>query len=527
MSAFGRFLRARRPHFRVTNENQYCYGRAYHLFDEIPHRPLSSLNSLLASHIRNNDLLAAWTLFLRIHRARSDLDAYTLTPVLATCSNANRGRQIHALMIKLGSDSGTIPKTALIDMYSKIGQMGDSIRVFGEMGFKDVVAWNAMLSGFLRHGEPGKALGVFEAMRDERVEFSEFTLCSMLKACASLNGFLQGKQVHALVIVLGRDLVVLSTALIDFYSGFGCFDEAMKVYCNLNCQRDDVMVNSLISGCIRNGKYDVAMSIMSTIRPNVIALTTALSACSENSDLWIGKQIHGVVTRRVFFYDTQLCNVLLDMYAKCGKVFNACSVFDQIHRKDVVSWTSMIDAYGSHGHGCEALELFKKMGEESNSVVPNSVMLLAVLSACGHSGLVEQGLECFALFQEKFGVKPGPEHYACFIDILGRAGRIEEAWCLFNDMVKDGIKPTAEVWAALLNGCRLYGDVWRGEFAAKHLFGLEPNKTANYVALSNFYATVGMWDSVDNLRTVMKDRGIVKEVGSSWVTIASSNEVRT
>ncbi|KAL7248130.1 hypothetical protein ACSBR2_002939 [Camellia fascicularis] len=385
----------------------------------------------LASYVRNNDPLTAWNLFVHIHRIRSDLNAYTFTPVVGACSslsNSNRGQQVHGLMIKLGSNSGIVTKTALIDMYSKYGQLGDSVRVFDEMGFKDVVAWNAMLSSFLRHGFPVKALRVFEAMRKERVEFSEFSLCSVLKACASLNAKRQGKQVHALVIVMGRDLVVLSTALIDFYSGVGYIDEAMKVYCKLNRQADDIMLNSLISGCIQNRKYDVAMSIMSAMKPNVIALTSALIACSENSDLWIGKQIHSMAIRQGFISNTQLCNILLDMYAKCGKILNARLVFDQMPQSDVVSWTSMIDTYGSHGHGCESLELFKKMGEEGNRVAPNSVTLLAVLSACEHSGLVEQGQECFALFQEKYGVDPGPEHYACFIDILGRAGRIEEAW---------------------------------------------------------------------------------------------------
>ncbi|CAL5334787.1 hypothetical protein CsSME_00017074 [Camellia sinensis var. sinensis] len=301
MSTFSRFicfLPAKKLHNRflkdaaIITKHQYRNVHAHHLFDKTPHGDLYSLNSLIASYVRNNDPLTAWNLFVHIHRIRSDLNAYTFTPVLGACSslsNSNRGQKVHGLMIKLGSDSGIVTKTALIDMYSKYGQLGDSVHVFDDMGFKDVVAWNAMLSSFLRHGFPVKALRVFEAMRKERVEFSEFSLCSVLKACASLNAKQQGKQVHALVIVMGRDLVVLSTALIDFYSGVGYIDEAMKVYCKLNRQADDIMLNSLISGCIQNRKYDVAMSIMSAMKPNVVALTSALVACSENSDLWIGK----------------------------------------------------------------------------------------------------------------------------------------------------------------------------------------------------------------------------------------------
>ncbi|KAF8406455.1 hypothetical protein HHK36_008542 [Tetracentron sinense] len=494
---------------------------AHHSFDETPHRDLFSLNALLATYVRNNDALAAWGLFCRMHCDCSDLNSYTFTPVLVACSvlpDPRRGRQIHSLAIKTGSDSETVTKTALIDMYSKCGYLGDSVRVFEETKLKDVVAWNTMLSSFLRHGFAKDALSVFESMRRDRVKLSEFTMCSILKACASLDALRQGKQVHALVIVKGRDLVVLGTALIDFYSNCGFVGEAMKVFCNINCRKDDVIYNALVSGCVRNRKYKEAFSIMSNMKPNLIVLTSAIAACSENSDLWTGKQMHCVAVRLGFMLDTQLCNVLLDMYAKCGKILTASFLFDQITQRDVVSWTSIIDAFGSHGCGIEAIELFKKMGQEQSSVSPNQVTFLAVLSACGHSGLVEQGRECFVLMREKHGVEPGPEHYACFIDLLGRAGQIEEVWCLFHDMVKRGTKPTGLVWAALLNACRVNLDVTRGEFAAKHLFELEPDEPGNYVMLSNFYAAVGRWDGVEDLRSIMKEKRLIKEVGSSWVT---------
>ncbi|XP_050291296.1 pentatricopeptide repeat-containing protein At5g66500, mitochondrial [Quercus robur] len=501
----------------------------HNLFDELPHRDLYSLNSLLVSYIRNDDAPAAWTLFRDMHCTRSDLNAYTFTPVLGACSALSsaieRGKLVHGLMIKTGTDVGTVTKTALMDIYSKNGYLGESVKVFDEMESRDIVTWNALLSSFLRvQGLAKEALGVFEAMRKEGVEFSEFTLCSVLKACTLLKAFRQGKQVHGLVVVMGRDLVVLGTALIDFYSAVGCIEEGIKVFNSLDRRRDDVMRNSLISGCVRNRKYEEAFSIMCMMRPNVVALTSALAGCSENSDLWIGKQIHCVALRQGFTFDTQLFNVLLDMYAKCGKLFEARSLFDGICNKDVVSWTSMIDAYGGHGHGLEALELFKKMGDEVSGVLPNSVTFLALLSACGHSGLVEQGQECFNLMRVKYGLNPGPEHYACFIDILGRAGMIDEVWCLYNDMVKHGTTPTAAVWAALLNACSHNLDVTRGEFAANHLLQVEPNKPGNYVLISNFYAAVGRWDSVDELRSIMSTKGLVKEAGSSWITVTRCQE---
>ncbi|TXG59678.1 hypothetical protein EZV62_014251 [Acer yangbiense] len=295
--------------------------------------------------------------------------------------------------------------------------------------------------------------------------------------------------------------VFYGTALVNFYSVVGLITEAMKVFSGLDGRVDDIMRNSLISGCIRNRKYKDAFFIMNSMRPNVVALTTALAACSVNSDSWIGKQIHCVALRFGLTFDTQFCNVLLDMYAKCGIILNARSLFDGIVQKDV-SWTSMIDAYGSHGCGPEALELFRKMDEEGSGVLPNSVTFLAVLSACAHSGLVDQAREY----------------------TLGKAGQMDEVWCLFDDMVKSGFKATTAVWGALVNACKLNLDVTRGEFAAKRLLELEPDNPSYYILLSNFYATIGKWDAVDNLRNIMRKKGLVKESGSSWFAVANRHE---
>ncbi|KAK8989163.1 hypothetical protein V6N11_030529 [Hibiscus sabdariffa] len=467
------------------------YAHVRHSLEELPLCDISSLNAQLASYVRSGNVRATWTLFCRMHLSCCDLNAYTFTPVLSACSalpGTEHGKQVHGLMIKTGVDAGTIAKTALMNLYSKYGCLGDSVRAFEEIELKDIVTWNALISSYLRHGLAKEALDVFAAMRRENVLLSEFTLCSVLKACSFLKVPGLGKQIHGLVVVFGRDLVILSTALIDFYSDMERVSDALKVFSGLNDIKDHVICNSLISGCIKNQNYREAFYIMSKMRPNVVALTSALGACSENSNLWIGKQIHCVALRFGFTDDTQLCNALLDMYAKCGKILYARSLFDGISKKCVVSWTSMIDAYGSHGYGIEALELFKLMEMNRNGVMPNSVTFLAVLSACGHSGLVEEGRKCFNLMREKYGLDPNQEHYACFIDVLGRAGQIDEAWSLLDNMIKNGTRPTAAIWIALLNASSLNQDIARGELAAKHLLELEPDKPSNYVLLSNFWA---------------------------------------
>ncbi|XLR25224.1 hypothetical protein S83_053124 [Arachis hypogaea] len=497
------------------------------MFDEMLHRDISHVNSLITSYVRRGDLATAWTLFCDVRRTRSDLDAHTFTPVLRACSLlplSKRGKQVHTHMIKTGADIGTVAKTALMDMYSRYGYLEQSKRIFEEMVHRDVVAWNALLSSFLRHDLPLEALSVLREMGKENVMLSEFTLCSVLKCCASLKALELGRQVHGLVVSMGRDLVVLSTALIDFYSSVGCIDDALKVFYSLKGWKDDMMYNSLVSACIRNKRYDQGFKILSLMKPNVVGLTSSLVGCSENLDLWVGKQIHCVAVRQGFTYETQLCNALLDMYAKCGKISHARSLFNGISQKDVISWTCMVDAYGRSGCGHEGVELFEQMMEDGNKVIPNSVTFLSVLSACAHSGLVEEGKKCFNLLREKYGLEPDPEHYACFIDILGRAGNMEEAWSAYQNMIEQGTKPTVGVWIALLNACSLNQDVERGEFAAKHLLQMEPDKASHIVLVSNFYAAIGKWDCVDELRSMMRTKRLVKEAGNSWINVSAFNQ---
>lgn len=510
---------------RPLKSNCSSHSQSLSLSDhhQLLHRPISELNSLITSYVRRGQSIIAWNLFRSLRRLRSDIDAHTFTPLLRP-SSPSLGKQFHAQMIRTGADSGTIAKTALLDMYSRHGSLDESLKVFDEMLHKDVVAWNALLSCFLRCGHPREAVGVLRAMGRENVELSEFTLCSVLKCCASLKALELGRQVHGLVVLLGRDLVVLSTALIDFYSSVGYVDHALNVFYGLKGWKDDMMHNSLVSGCIRNRRYGEAFKVMSLVNLNAVALTSVLVCCSEELDSLTGKQVHCVAVRRGFTFDTQLCNVLLDMYAKCGKISLARSVFDGIFQKDVISWTCMIDAYGRNGCGHEAIELFRKMREEGSEVLPNSVTFLSVLSACDHSGLVEEGKQCFNLLREKYGIEPDPEHYACFIDILGRAGNIEDVWSTYHNMIEMGSRPTAGVWIALLNACSLNQDFERGEFAAKHLLQLEPDKASNIVLVSNFYAAIGRWDCVDELRSIMRTKGLVKEAGNSWIGVKGFNE---
>ncbi|XP_010927623.1 pentatricopeptide repeat-containing protein At5g66500, mitochondrial [Elaeis guineensis] len=483
----------------------------HHSFGQTPQKDFSS-------YLNADNPISALLLTLR---GGIPLRAHDFPSVLAACSSfPNLGRQVHTLMLKAAIHSQPVPATALLDMYSKCGHVEDALLIFDEMPVRDAVAWNALISCLVRHGLTSDAIAAFHSMVDDGIVFTGHTLCAVLKACASMRALRQGKQIHSWVVGNGYSSVVMGTALIDFYSSFGMIQDAMEVFTRLNCPKDVVVYNALVGGCIQNRQYKEAFTMLRNMRPNGITLTSALSACSELLNLSYGKQIHCVMIRRGFGSDVILCNALMDLYAKCGEITAAHLVFKLITEKNVVSWTCIIDAYGSHGHGTEALKLFRMMEERKcRDVTPNAVTFLAVLTACAHSGLVDEGRLCFFSMRDKYDIDPGPEHYACFIDLLGRAGRIEEAWDLYCGLSESANKLTPAVCVAMLNACRISMDLVKGEHVAKHLLYLDSDNPGSYVLVSNFYAAVGRWEGAEDLRKQMRGKGLKKEVGSSQIAV--------
>ncbi|XP_072998452.1 pentatricopeptide repeat-containing protein At5g66500, mitochondrial-like [Typha latifolia] len=484
------------------------FSTAHHLLDETPKSSPSSISVL--HHFRRLRNLC-------FDRA-AHLDSRVFLPLLA--SQPSLSSHFHALMLKSSSLSHPIPTTALLGAYSKSGHLHCALSLFDEMPSRDTVTWNALISCLVRHGRNASAISAFQTMVREDVKFTEFTLCSVLKACAASCMLRQGRQIHSWVVANGYNCVVMGTALIDFYSSCGLIQDSFEVFAGLNCLKDVAIYNAMISGCLRNGRLKEAFLMLGKMKPNGITLTSALSACSDTLNLAYGKQVHCAMIRRWHDSETISCNALIDMYAKCGDLKAARVVFDRTGEKNVVSWSSIIDAYGSHGHAHEALELFKIMEEEKSvKVLPNDVTFLAVISACAHSGLVDQGRKCFLLMRDKHGMEPGQEHYACFIDLLGRASRIEEAWDLYCSLSASANKLNSAVCVAMLNVCKFSMDLVRGQQVANHLLELDPDNPGIYILVSNFYAAVGSWAGADELRKVMMDRGLRKEAASSQIAV--------
>ncbi|KAM0892332.1 hypothetical protein ACQ4PT_025829 [Festuca glaucescens] len=312
----------------------------------------------------------------------------------------------------------------------------------------------------------------------------------------------------------------MATALVDLYMSCSCVEEANRLFIHMEERpKDMALCNAVLSGCVENGHFREAFSMLGGIEPNGIALTCALSACSATANLAYGLQVHCKVLRCGFDSETILCNALIDMYAKCGRTVAARVVFDRMTDKNVLSWSSMIDGYSRHGHGKEALDLFERMENAVPRVSPNAITFLAVLSACGHSGLVNQGRAKLHLMKSKYAIDPGPEHYACFIDMLGRAGQIDEAWDLYCSLRANRTELSGAICVAMLNACISNIDVVRGNKVAGHLLEVDPWNTRNLVLISNFHAAARQWSVSDESRKVIMNKGLKKEAASSHVSM--------
>lgn len=304
------------------------------------------------------------------------------------------------------------------------------------------------------------------------------------------------------------------------YAKAGRIHEAQGVFESLP-KRDVVSCTAIISGYAQLGHDEEALELfrrlqMEGMSSNYVTYASVLTALSGLSALDHGKQVHNHVLRSELPSYVVLQNSLIDMYSKCGSLNYSRRIFDSMPERTVISWNAMLMGYSKHGMGREVVELFELMREE-NKVKPNSVTILAVLSGCSHGGMEERGLEIFFEMENgKLGVEPVIEHYGCVVDLLGRAGQVEEA---FKFIKKMPFEPTAAIWGSLLGACRVHSNIDIGDFVGRRLLEIEPENAGNYVILSNLYASAGRWEDVRTLRELMSGKAVIKEPGRSWIEL--------
>ncbi|KAI6669610.1 hypothetical protein NL676_004495 [Syzygium grande] len=423
--------------------------------------------------------------FERMKDAGFEPNSVTLTTAISSCSrlmDLERGKKIHKELVKIGFKLDGFVYSALVDMYGKCGCLEIAREIFEQIPEKNVVAWNAMIMGFSLKGDSGSCIELFKRMNEGGVKASLTTLSSVLASCSRVT----------LAENVFRDME--KTNIISW--------------------------NVMISGYLKVGNYFEALRMFDEMKtacvaPDATTFTSVLSVCSQLASLEKGKEIHNSVVESTFSKNEIVMGALLDMYAKCGAVDEAIQVFKQLPKRDLMSWTSMITAYGSHGQAFEALNLFAKM--RHSNIEPDQVTFLAVLSTCSHAGLVDQGCYYFDMMINVHCIKPGIEHYACLIDLLGRAGRLNEAYRFLQRAPE--VSGNLELLSTLFSGCCLHKDLELGEEIANAVAKTNPDESFSYIMLSNLYASAKRWDKVCEVRSKMKELGLKKNPGCSWIEI--------
>ncbi|XAR63038.1 Non-specific serine/threonine protein kinase [Bertholletia excelsa] len=491
-------------------------------------RDIITWNTLI-SGVANCEAGFRWILYLGFSyfkRMLSEMvrpDYITFISLLAMSNGLNDieiGRQLHCLLVKLGFGLDKFVIGALLDFYSKFGLVEYARRSFDCCLEKDTVVWNGMVSCYASNSLPKEAFSVFRQMQLEGVKGDGFTFSSLLNSTIMLRFSEFGRQLHGLVIRLSFDLdMVVASALVDMYAKNDNIVDARKAFDEM-IFKNIVVWNTMIVGYGKIGEGKEAMKLLlkmfqSNLCPDELTLASVLSSCGNMSSCTEIMQVHAYTIRKGFQNFISISNSLINAYSKSGSIALALKCYGSISEPDLVSWTSMIVAYGFHGLPKESVELFEKMIR--NGITPDRVAFLGVLSACSHGGLVNEGLHYFNLMINYYHIEPDLEHYTCLVDLLGRAGLLHEA---FYVLTLNPIELGSDMLGSFIGACNVHRNSKLAKWAAEKLFVLNPEEPLNYSILSNVYASDGCWLDVARVHKMMKSSGNHKVPGCSLIEIA-------
>ncbi|KAJ6816790.1 pentatricopeptide repeat-containing protein [Iris pallida] len=495
------------------------------VFSTMERRDVVAWNAMIAGFSLHGLYEEVTRFLLAMQRDCIDPNASTVVavlPVVGQHKALRRGKSIHCFCVRRHIDrDDVLVCTALLDMYAKCELLGYAQRTFDSMGFRNEVTWSAMIGGYVLCDEIAKGLELFEQMVvDGASNMGSTSLACALRACARSGNSGRGRWIHCYSVKFGflTDTTV-GNSLLSMYSRVGSIEDALQFFDEMRT-RDTVSYSAVISGCVQNGNATEAFSVFrkmqfAGVEPDVATMVGILPACSHLAALQHGKCSHGSVIVRGFASDVSVCNSLIDMYAKCGRIELAREVFDRMAEPDTVSWNTIIAGYGIHGLGTDAVSLFRTM-EDSGSSVPDGITFVSLISACSHSGLVAEGKHWFGAMTRKYNVVPRVEHYICMVDLLGRGGLLEEARGIIRNMP---LEPDVRVWGALLGACRVHKNIEMGEEVSRIIQSAGPEGTGSFVLLSNMYNAAGRFDEAARVRVVQREQGFRKSPGCSWVEI--------
>ncbi|WMV15036.1 hypothetical protein MTR67_008421 [Solanum verrucosum] len=516
--------------------NVYCkaghyLGDARKVFDEMPERNSVSWTTMISGYALQRMVKEAVGVFSVMLWERGEVvNEFVFTSVLSAIALPEFvyvGKQIHCLSLKNGFLWAVSVANATVTMYAKCGSLDDACWAFELSSEKNSITWSALITGYAQNGDCEKALKLFSEMHYCGMNPSEYTLVGVLNACSDFDALREGKQVHGYLLKLGFEpQMYILTALVDMYAKCGNISDARRGFDYLK-EPDIVLWTSMIAGYVKNGDNESAMGmycrmLMEGVMPNELTMASVLKACSSLAALEQGKQIHAHIVKHGFNLEVPIGSALSTMYAKSGSLHDGNLVFRRMPARDLVSWNSMMSGLSQNGCGTEALELFEEMLHEG--IRPDYVTFVNILSACSHMGLVKRGWSIFKMMSDEFGIEPRLEHFACMVDMFGRAGELYEAK-EFIESAASHVDHGLCLWRILLSACRNYRNYELGAYAGEKLMELGSQESSAYVLLSSIYSALGRLEDVERVRRLMNLRGVSKEPGCSWIELKSQFHV--
>ncbi|XP_068636313.1 pentatricopeptide repeat-containing protein At2g44880 [Aristolochia californica] len=474
-------------------------------------------NSMIRAHVQNRQFDESVLLYKTLREENHFApDNYTFPFLLKACAPVLLRRaaaQLHGHVVKMGFCSDLFVATALVDIYGKLGETKSSRQVFNEMTARTPASWTAVIVAHAKVGEVDSAVELFEQMpTKDTASFNAmidiFTKLGKMEISQKIFNAMPGRN------------VVSWTSMISGYCKNGELDEARALFDEMP-EKNLFSWNSMIGGYCQNKQPHRGLELFremqftSSLIPDRVTLLSFIPAIADLGALDLGRWIHNYVKRNRLDRESSICTALIDMYSKCGEVKKAQQLFNKMPERELASWNAMINGLAINGRAKEALDVFLDM--RSKGIDPNDITLMGVLSACSHGGLVEEGKRWFNEL-EGYGIKPRIEHYGCLVDLLGRAGLLEEAEEMINNM---SCEVNGIVLSSLLFACGTHRDTQRGQRMLKKVVALEPWNVGNYVMARNMYAGERRWGDVEELKGLMRQNGAKKEAGCSVIEINS------
>lgn len=489
-----------------------------------PVKELNYWNNLISEACQSGKIKESFQLFCRMRKENIQPNSVTVINLLRSAVNLNSlkiGQALHSLVVISNLCEELSVNTALLSLYAKLRGLEDARLLFEKMPEKDLVVWNIMISAYVGNGFPKESLELVYCMVRSGVRPDLFTAIPAISSITQLKYTEWGKQMHAHVIRNGSDYQVsVHNSLIDMYSACNGLNSAQKVF-GLIVNKTVVSWSAMIKGYGMHDQCLEALTLFSKMklsgtRVDFIIVINILPAFAKIGALHYVRYLHGYSLKASLDSLKSVKTSFLSSYAKCGCIEMARKLFDEEKsgHKDLIAWNSMISAYSKHGEWFQCFQLYNQM--KLSNIIPDQVTFLGLLTACVNSGLVNKGKEIFNEMVEIYGYQPSQEHHACMVDLLGRAGQIDEASKIIETI---SFKPDAKVYGPLLSACKIHPDTRFAEIAAQKLINMEPKNAGNYVLLSNIYAAAGKWDKVAKMRSFLRDRGLKKTPGCSWLEL--------